>query len=215
MPFEFNQLFRVSRTKMEKPEPGCGTRSRRENRDKTQHHGTGREAGLSSAPSHCRRVLPEPVALPQNSRSGILPSCPQGRSDHEDRRLCLQEDFGFPLRTYLSWGSPRLCLFVWYREPILVFYGIKSILPVAFFCSSMYFHWILSPVQAVLGTLGSERSKDSLCPPGPPARRARHRVHKQPRGISELSGPLALELSWVFRQRIHNLLRSINLSDTF
>lgn len=53
MPFEFNQLFRVSRTKMEKPEPVCVELGLEGKTEKTQHCDTGREIGLFSVPCHC------------------------------------------------------------------------------------------------------------------------------------------------------------------
>lgn len=124
MPFEFNQLFRISQTKMVKLQPLC-VEHRLEGK-MTSKYST--KAWKGNKTIFCSLSLlvsrpPQPMALPPNSWCGI-PLVSRAEA------VVGMEGSDLPLRIY-PWGAPS-CLFVWYRGPILVFCGIKSILSMPF-----------------------------------------------------------------------------------
>lgn len=114
------------------------------------------------------------MALPPDSWCGI-PLVPRVEA------VMGMEGSDLPLRTY-PWGA-RLLSFCLISRAYLSLLWNKEHLVNAFFWLLTHFHQIPESVQVVLGALGSERSKDSLCSPGPAAWRARHRAHKLPRWI--------------------------------
>lgn len=174
MPFEFHQLFGFSDKDEEAPVSVWGTQSRRENRQvipEPRH----RKANRSLV---CPRHFPYPEFLAWDA------PCSHGRSSSATRRLCLQEDLvcleglvsGVPMVLSFCLISRTYLLLSWPRE------HVAYCLVLTFTCSCC------TPENSKLLWGAWFRNEQRHFPPTWASSLARHRIHKQPRGIREPRG---------------------------